>query len=119
MSGAPAELLLRRYQVIELGSTTPMVVTPSPFQSPTTGIQLGSPYTKGAKSGAPAELVLRRYQVPVPGSKTPGVARVDGRMGVVGGGVVVPEGGGVVVPEGGGVSPPEEGGGCWALRGRT
>src|SRR5262249_36638780 len=72
-SGAPGLLLLRRYQVMVLGSTTPMVTSPSPFQSPTTGIQPGAPKAKGPMSGAPLVLVLRRNQLPVLGSKTPTV----------------------------------------------
>src|SRR5436309_2801030 len=69
MSGAPAELLFLRYQVLVLGSTTPMVVLPSPFQSPTTGSQPGPPYWNCPASGAPGVLLLRTYQVAVPGSK--------------------------------------------------
>src|SRR5262249_14103101 len=42
-SGAPGELLLRRYQVMVDGSTTPTVWTPSPSQSPTSAIQPGAP----------------------------------------------------------------------------
>src|SRR5262249_38891893 len=43
-------------------------------QLPATGVQLPSPYTKGATVGAPGVLLLRRYQVPVPGSTVPMVA---------------------------------------------
>src|SRR5205823_5853282 len=76
MSGAPEALLLRRYQtrsrelVDPVGSTTPTVSTPSPFQSPTTGSQPTAPYWK-TMSAAPGVLLLRRYQVPVDGSKAP------------------------------------------------
>src|SRR6516162_5869991 len=86
MSGAPALLLLRRYQVAgnwpnwPTGSNMPTVVTPAPFQSPTTGTQSGAPYWNSGMSGGPALLLLRRYQVPAgwpkrsKGSKTPTVS---------------------------------------------
>src|SRR5436190_917957 len=56
------------------GATTPMVVLPSPFQSPTTGIQPGAPNEKMPTSGRPAEASLRRYQVAVVGSNIPTVS---------------------------------------------
>src|ERR1700751_4647139 len=54
-----------------VGSTTPTVVVPSPFQSPTTGIQPGAPYWNGGMAGAPGPSPAPRYQVAVDGSKTP------------------------------------------------
>src|SRR5262245_58609349 len=54
-----------------MGSNTPMVLMPSPSQSPTTGLQPGAPYWKGVMSGAPGPMVFLRYQVAVAGSKTP------------------------------------------------
>ncbi len=83
MLGAPALLLLRRYQVAggwpnsPTGSKTPTVVTPSPFQSPTTGTQSAAPYWNSGMSAVPGLLLLRRYQVAAGwpnrarGSKTP------------------------------------------------
>src|SRR5690349_4813052 len=71
MLGAPAELLLRRYQTPVDGSNTPMLARPSPSQSPTTGTQPTPPYGKTPASGRPALTSLRRYQVPVAGSNTP------------------------------------------------
>src|SRR5262245_14974652 len=75
MSGAPGLLLLRSNQVstpvVVLGRATPMVVMPSPFQSPTTGRSPGCPYLNGGMSGAPGLLLLRRYQVMVAGPTTP------------------------------------------------
>src|SRR5262245_23856126 len=73
MLGAPALLLLRKYQVMVAGSTTPTVTRPSPSQSPTTGIQPTPPYWNCPPVGAPAELPFRRYHVPVAGSNWPGV----------------------------------------------
>src|SRR5262249_39065967 len=82
-SGAPALLLLRRYQVktpvvvpgktpgIVPGRTTPRVVVPLPSQSPATGLSPAAPYRNGVKSGAPAPLLFLRYQVIVPRSTTP------------------------------------------------
>src|SRR5262245_54744682 len=81
MSGAPGPLRLRRYQVAggcpnwPVGSKAPMVSTPSPSQSPTTGTQPGAPDWKGAISGAPGPLLFFRYQVAVAGSKAPMVSR--------------------------------------------
>src|SRR6266542_863591 len=70
MSGAPAVLLLRTYQLLA-GSTTAAVVVPLPSQSPTTGVHPGDPYWNGTTSGAPGALLVRRYQVSVLGSTTP------------------------------------------------
>src|SRR4051812_12001747 len=74
MSGAPGPLVFFRYQVAVAGSNAPMVVTPSPSQSPTTGSQPAAPKRKGAMSGAPGPLVFFRYQVAVAGSNAPRVA---------------------------------------------
>src|SRR5260370_33003147 len=69
MLGAPALLLLRRYQVAggwpnsPTGSKTPTVVTPSPFQSPATGTQSAAPYWDSGMSAAPGLLLFRSYQV--------------------------------------------------------
>src|SRR5215472_16880790 len=71
MSGAPALLELRRYQVMVAESTAPTVAVPSPFQSPTTGAQPGAPNWKAGTSVAPGPLLPRRYQVAVAGSKAP------------------------------------------------
>src|SRR5262245_19660153 len=71
MSGAPALLLLRRYQVALDSRQTPTVNVPLPAQSPTTGMLPGWPYWNGAMSGAPALLRFFRYQVMVLGSTTP------------------------------------------------
>src|SRR5436189_148002 len=60
-SGAPGALLFFRSQVAVLGRHTPMVVTPSPSQSPTTGIELGLPNWNGARAAPPG--VLRSFQV--------------------------------------------------------
>src|SRR6266545_3906155 len=72
MSGVPGPLVFFRYQVSVMESTTPMVVTPSPFQSPATGTHPGAPYANGAMSGAPGVVLVCRYHVPVVGSNTPG-----------------------------------------------
>src|SRR5256885_1370537 len=69
-----------------LGATTPMVVVPSPFQSPATGIQPGAPDGERPASGGPGEASLRRYQVE-------GAGGVGGE-GVVGGGAGWGGGGG-------------------------
>src|SRR5262245_36341385 len=71
-----------RYQVAVAGSKTPMVSTPSPSQSPASGIQPGPPKANGAMLGAPGELLSRRYQVAVSGSKTPTVESPRGGPGV-------------------------------------
>ena len=62
MSAKPAVLLLRKYQMPE-ASTTPGVVLPSPFQSPTTGFHPAAPKANGAKFGWPWWLSFLRYQV--------------------------------------------------------
>src|SRR5207248_655005 len=70
----PPELLeSRKCQVMVLGSTAPMVVLPSPFQSPTTGSQLAPPNVNGVMLGEPLVLVVRSDHVAVFGSKTPAV----------------------------------------------
>src|SRR5436305_944642 len=71
MSGPPEPFALRKYQVIVVGSTTPIVVVPSPFQSPVTGIHPGAPNVNGATSGPPEPFALRKYQVIMAGSTTP------------------------------------------------
>src|SRR6266542_3928232 len=73
-SWAPGPLLFFRYHVAVAGSTTPMLVIPSPFQSPTTGSQPGAPKANGAISGAPPVRGFFRYQTPS-GLTTPGLAR--------------------------------------------
>src|SRR3954464_13382010 len=69
--GRPALLLLRRYQVIVVGSTMPTVSTPSPSQSPQTGSQPTLPKVNGPASGAPLLLLFRGYQKAVDGSNRP------------------------------------------------
>src|SRR5437588_515878 len=71
MSGAPWVSVFFRYQVF-CESTTPMLVSPSPFQSPTTGTEPTGPYWM-TESGAPCVFWFFKYQVAVAGSKTPRV----------------------------------------------
>src|SRR5262249_47115576 len=75
MSGAPAELVLRRNHCRvppgPRGLTTPTVNVPLPSQSPMTGVQPGAPEVKVTASVPPALASLRRNQVAVAGSKAP------------------------------------------------
>jgi len=57
--------------VAVFGSKTPMVFRPSPFQSPSTGIQWAEPYWIGVTVGGPAVKLVRKYHVAVLGSNTP------------------------------------------------
>src|SRR5262245_5521461 len=80
MSGAPGAMVFFRYQVAggfpnwPIGSYSPMVSRPSPFQSPATGFHPTAPYANGATSGAPGLLVFFTYQVAVDGLNTPMVS---------------------------------------------
>src|SRR5437667_35876 len=69
-SGAPVLAELRRYQVAEEGSKTPMASLPAPSQSPVTATQPFPPYWKGVTFAAPDWLVSLRYHVAVDGSNT-------------------------------------------------
>src|SRR5262245_20556003 len=73
MSGAPGLLLLRRYHWAVLGSNMPMVVVPSPSQSPVRGFQSLPPKANGGTVGAPGLLLPRISQVPLAGSNTAAV----------------------------------------------
>src|SRR5262245_51490799 len=53
-SGAPAEAVVRKYQVAVAGSKEPMPDLPAPAQSPARGIQPSPPKAKTPASGAPA-----------------------------------------------------------------
>src|SRR6185369_11250751 len=70
MSNEPVRLALTLFKpkVVApktlLGRSTPMVSTPSPFQSPTTGRAPGAVPNRTVISAAPAELELRRAQLP-------------------------------------------------------